>query len=176
MTFRVMTLFLIFLMMFLGSCNRKNPIDQGSDMFYFNSFETADDTTGWHGISSLMFEEDAAPNSGKKSLRIGGGCIQPTAYRTFSKFERNGIFRLSCWAKVREHGQAGTLVLKVMNGEESVQSMSLAIDSEEWTFFQSYDFLFCMPGSRLKLEIMIGGIVPASMNLDCLAIERVEFQ
>ena len=163
----------ILILSILVSCKKKNPLEPGSVFFYFNSFETAGDANDWHGVHSEMFVEDPAPNGGQKSLRIGGGCVQPTAWLTFSELERSRTFKLSCWGNVIEDGQVGTLTLYVMNGEEYGSSISIQIEGGEWTLYESDNLLVCPSGKHLRLEIMIGGIVGATMHLDCLAVEMV---
>ena len=168
--------FLIFILLtsILISCEKKNPLEPGPVFFYFNSFETAGDTTDWHGVYSEMFVEEPAPNGGQKSLRIGGGCVQPTAWLIFSELERIRPFKLSCWGKVIEDGQVGMLTLYVMDGEEYGSSISIQIKGGEWTQYESDNLLVCPSGKHLRLEIMIGGFVGATMHLDCLAVGMVE--
>ena len=121
-----------------------------------------------------MFVEDPAPNGGQKSLQISGGCMQPTAWVIFSELESTRTFKLSCWGKVIEEGQIGTLTLYVMDGEEYGSSISIQVEGDEWKQYESDNSLVCPSGKYLRLEIMIGGIIPGTMLLDCLVIEMVE--
>ena len=169
-------IFCLLLILSFGGCQRINLLGPGSnlDIFYYNSFESAEDADGWQGIMSEMFVEEPAPNGGEKSLLIGGGCIQPTASITFPKLERSTSLKLSCWGKVREEHQSGMLILRVIDEAENFQSISITLQGNEWKHYETEGSLLCPSGKQLRLEIMIGGIVGASMNLDRLTIDMVE--
>ncbi|HEX9935458.1 MAG TPA: hypothetical protein VGB38_09705 [bacterium] len=141
--------------------------------FYFNSFESADDANGWNGVEENMFVEDPAPNSGKQSLHIGGGCIQPTAWKVFPKAEADARYALSCWGKIDQENQSGEVVL-MLDGDERFSSETvLSVNSREWTFYGSEKSLFCPKGRSLRLEFRVGGIIFASMAIDVLTVERL---
>ena len=167
-----MKILIVFCLLSFFSC-RKWLVDPNNRIFYFNSFENDEDASDWQGISHQMFEEDPAPNSGSKSLRIGGGCIQPTASITFPQLSEESTYTLSCWGKVHDQGQMGSIVLVVTDGEKNQQEIGLNIENNNWTFHQSKATLFCPAKMRLKLEIRIGGFVAAFMNVDCIKIEKV---
>jgi hypothetical protein len=150
-------------------CNQA-PLEPVDPFYYFNSFETKKDTTNWQGISYTYFVDEPAPNGGNKSLLIAGGCIQPTAFINFAALKDDEEFQLSCWGKVNEDNQSGTVSLLVLNEETLKRSVSLNIDSKKWTYYKT-DTIKCKAGEHFRIEIMIGGIKFASMNLDLFMIK-----
>jgi hypothetical protein len=136
--------------------------------YFFTSFESEQDTIGWKGLSYNMFVDDPAPNSGKKSLFIGGGCLQPTAYKNLGRPAGTGKFRIVCWGKVEDPYHGGSLKLGV---ENSVWT-ELSINKKGWHFYTS-DILHYSNGD-LQLEIWVGGIAADFISLDCLSIEQLE--
>ena len=147
------------------------PNEPTVETFYFNSFEVHSDTTDWHGISYKMFVEDPAPNCGEKALHLGGGCIQPTAYLDLPISNKDEIYSLSLWAKIIEENQSGVILLSVIDGDRKLSEISLLVNSQNWKYYKSEKSLLCPAGKQLRLEIMIGGIIPASMLVDLLKIE-----
>lgn len=143
-----------------------------SSVVYFNSFESARDTLGWEGITEQMFVRDPAPTGGDWSLHIGGGCIQPTAHIVLPPHGCAGSYRLSFWGKLDDSVQRGVIILAVEAGGEQREEMALVVDSEQWAFYRSKRPLHRSANQELRLEIMIGGIVPASMSIDCIKVER----
>lgn len=142
-----------------------------SEVFYFNSFESSADTVGWEGISSQMLVNDPAPGGGDRSLHIGGDCIQPTAHIVFPPSGSDGSYRLSFWGKIHDSAQRGRLILRIDGDDEQGVEAGLTVDSDRWAFYKSKRPLYLSAGEALRLEIMVGGIVAASMSVDCIKIE-----
>ena len=147
--------------------------DVSGDIVYFNSFESAKDTTGWTGIAEEMFVSDPAPKGGKQSLHIGGGCIQPTAHVVLPVRDDDASYRLSCWGKLDDTERRGAIVLAITESGEQRSEIALVVGSDKWAFYKSAELLHCPANQRLRLEIIIGGIVPASMLVDCIKVERI---
>jgi len=156
----------------IASCDKKGtePI---KNAIYFNSFESAEDTSGWHGITEAMFVSDPAPEGGSQSLHIGGGCIQPAAHINLPEGTRNGYYQVSCWGKLEDLAQGGSIGLVVDAGTEQRRETHLSVSDTVWTFYQSEETLYCPLNHSLRLEIVIGGFVPAGMFVDCIQVERV---
>ena len=152
------------------SCDKKATAPARS-VIYFNSFESAQDTTGWSGITDAMFVSDPAPKGGKQSLHIGGGCLQPAAHINLPAQTRESYYRVSCWGKVADISQGGSIGLAV--GEQR-REIRLIIRDEEWTFYESEESLRCPANRNMRLEIYIGGYAPASMLVDCIKVEKVK--
>ncbi len=158
----------------ITSCGKKftESTPPAPNIVYFNSFESAEDASGWHGITEQMFVDDPAPEGGKQSLYIGGGCIQPTAFITLPLQTDDGYYTLSCWGKIKESYQGGMIVLTIEGeGEEKIQ---LTVDNKEWSFYESQQALYCPADYKLRLEMWIGGIKSAHMFVDCIKIERLK--
>lgn len=146
----------------------KNPV--GYELIYYCSFESSDDTTGWQGITEQMFVDDPAPGCGKRSLHIGGGCLQPAAQRVLDSKVGAGRYRLSYWGK---RGAGGGLVeLTVVRNRERLAKVAIAIDSDEWKFYQAEGFLGGPPGCEIRLELWVGGYIYRSMFIDGLRVEK----
>ena len=154
------------------SCAKK-CIEPTPDSVYFNSFESPADTTGWYDIKPEMFVDDPAPDGGKQSLYIGGGCIQPAAYLDLPQL-RSGYYTISCWGKIPESKQAGTIVLAKVNPNGEREEIELIIDRTDWIFYRSKESLYCPADWKLRIEILIGGIVGANMFIDDIGIEKVK--
>lgn len=156
----------------MSSCDKRGTEPKGEPL-YFSSFESAQDTTGWHGVNAAMFVGDPAPNGGEQSLYVGGGCIQPAAYIDLPSQTGGGHYRLRCWGKLADISQRGNigLVLDAETGQRT--EISLTISDTVWTSYESDEPLCCRADHHLRLEILIGGFVPASMFVDCIAVERI---
>lgn len=144
------------------------------NVIYFNSFESEEDTIGWRWLHPEMFVDDPAPGGGRKSLFIGGGCMQPAAFLELPQQSEAGIYSMSCWGKIEEMNRAGTIYLTTNDSFDDSTTIELKIDSIEWEFLQTEESLHCSTKDTLRIEIWIGGYVPASMFIDLLKIESIE--
>jgi hypothetical protein len=156
------------------SCDKKSTRPAPVGVVYFNSFESAQDTTGWQGITDKMFVPDPAPGAGIRSLLIGGDCIQPAAYLDLPYQVGPGDYVVSCWGKVPQVSQPGGIVLQIAQEGGEARQIQLRVDSENWTFHKSRESLRCPEGCTLRLQVWIGGFVPANMFVDCIKIEKVK--
>ncbi len=134
-------------------------------IYYSNSFETENDTIGWRGVSTQMMVTEPAPNSGKKSLHIGGGCIQPAASLELNDLSSQAYY-ISFWAKVDDENQAGAITLSNGTNEEP---LPITVSTTEWEKFEVGPILV-KDNFPLKIDIIIGGFVPASMFFDNLQV------
>ena len=139
---------------------------------YFNSFESATDTANWVGIFPAMFVSDPSPSGGEKSLHIGGGCIQPTAYIDLPAQPDSGNYTISCWGK---KGIGVGSVLLTISGETYPDrtELILRINQDDWTFIKSEELIYCARDKQLRLEILCGGIVDQTMFVDQIKVEKV---
>jgi hypothetical protein len=171
-------IFLFFMAMVLILCclscekGALNPPKRDTP-FYYNSFETATDANGWSGISQDMFVQDPSPNSGFKSLNLGGGCIQPTAWFVFPKARSDGWYKLQCWGKIDQENQGGQVILKLEGDDTFSMEVLVFIKDRSWTYYESDLPIFCPKGKQLRLEMLVGGIIFASMHVDGLTLTRV---
>jgi len=155
------------------SCAKKGT-GPAQNTLYLNSFESAEDTTGWRGITDKMFVPDPAPGAGARSLCIGGGCIQPAAYIDLLAQSGPGDYVVSFWGKVPQMTRPGRIVLRIAREGGEGKVMELPVGSQEWTFHKSRESLRCAENCALRLELWIGGFAPAHMFVDCIKIERVK--
>lgn len=155
------------------SCGKKCT-GPAPSIVYFSSFESAEDTTGWQGITDKMFVRDPAPGAGIQSLYVGGGCIQPTAYIDLPPQTGPGNYAVSCWGKVPQVTRPGRIVLQIVQEGRDAREIQLRVDREDWTFYESKESLRCSEDCALRLQVWIGGFVPANMYVDCIKIEKVE--
>ena len=176
---------IVFCILF-NECSKNSPnesqIDDGSHnlgddviaipVVYLNSFESPQDTIGWIGISYSMFVDDPLPAVGEKSLRIGGGCMQPAAYLKFDKTLSGHNYRLDCWGKTGING--GSIVLTTAEVDSLPrQEVSIEILDSVWTHYSS-DIFHCPEDKTLQLDIYVGGIIFSEIYVDYLGIEQVD--
>ena len=162
---------MVLLVLLLPGCPEW-PFEPDKSVVYFNSFETPADTSGWTGLSPTMFVEDPAPGQGLRSLRIGGGCVQPTAYWNLDPVFGEGDYQLSFWGRVNDANQSGTVILR--RTDVSDREIGITLHENRWVYYRNPNTLHVPAGSRMRIEIVIGGYVPASMNIDGLAVLKVE--
>lgn len=170
---RLLILLILLIGILVASCfeNSSGPF---AEIVYYNSFELEKDTTGWIGISKEMFVEDSAPNRGKRSLHIWGGCIQPTAYIVLRQNIEAGDYIIDLWGKTGESTNIGGVVLSVGEFDPiSRDKIEIAVDKKEWTHFESPNILHCPENSVLRLELNVGGFVGGDMFIDEIKIERI---
>jgi hypothetical protein len=154
--------------------NGMRDIRHEPEIVYFNSFESSQDVHGWTGIDEKMFLDDPAPNGGRKSLHIGGGCVHPTAEAVVGGEHAAGDYVISCWGRLDDVSQPGGVVLKAYLDGQPCGESTLTVRTGEWSYYASGEPLTCDEGVEFKIELGIGGIVAASMSLDCLKIERID--
>jgi len=172
---------LIFLLIFSG-CKKESPTELrriyecgtvAIPIVYMNSFESAQDTTGWQGIFQYMFVNDPAPNCGSKSLKIGGGCIFPTASIDFDSTLSGHSYKLSCWAKVGENG--GIIFLTTDDDKSFSPAMKIIeITDTVWTHYETDSTFYCPPDKNLRLGIFSGGFIPGHIYIDLLSIIQTD--
>ncbi len=176
-----LTTILVFI--FIGGCKKEFPteqknilIDGGSiaiPIVYMNSFESAIDTIGWQGLYQYMIVDDAAPNCGNKSLKIGGGCIFPTATIDFDSTLSGHSYKLSCWGKVGKNG--GKLFLTTSDDESfSPAFTTINVTDTVWTHYVTDTSFYCAANKRLRLGIFSGGDNPSHIYVDGIAIVQTD--
>ena len=139
------------------------------DSFYFNSFESDSDTSGWYGVVLENMVEDAPKAGGKYSIEISGGCVIPHAFYRFAPLSEDRSFILKCWGKNLSNGGS----LNLHTEDHSVQ-VHISVSELEWTAYVSEDTLHCAAGSSMILELNSGGIMSSAMRVDQLEITEVD--
>ncbi len=141
-------------------------------VIYSNSFEVPEDTTGWIGLGSRMFVEDPAPGEGSRSLRIGGGCLQPTAWIDIPCTAGDGTYRLSFWGKAGKVTSGGGCVVVGPADWYTPLMLEVCTDSLDWTFYQAEIDLQLAGIDSLRIQIWVGGIVFVDMQIDGLEVVK----
>lgn len=157
------------------SCSDKTPTSS-EDMlndaaFYFNSFETDKDTTGWIGLSKNMFADDPCPENGKRSIHIGGGCPQPAASIELPSLNE-GYYKFSFWGKMGQQSQSAQVILKIFDNADESKNIIVEVNGTDWKSYQSQGNLYVPVDKKLSLEIWVGGIVLADVFIDNIKIEK----
>lgn len=139
---------------------------------YSSSFESVGDTLGWQGLNKSMFVNDPAPQGGKSSLHVSGGCPQPAATYDLGNVHE-GKYRMSFWGKMGQPSQSALVYLYYGDRESQSQRIQLQVSGEEWKSYSAPAELNVPANANLKLEIWVGGIVFADVYVDMLKIEKV---
>ena len=161
---------ILLLLPFIGCENGISPKDKTDGSWYFNSFESVSDTSGWDGNALMSIENNAPLNGGKRSAFISGGCLVPHAYFELEPIDKDSYFILKCWGK--NLGTGGNVSLSL--GNDWQNSINIDIKNSEWTFYESGDILYVPRNQRMRLTLNAGGIIASSMLVDLIEIELVK--
>lgn len=99
--------------------------------------------------------------------------MQPTAYIDLQTRFGGGYYKVSCWGKLEDISHGGSIALAIHAGTDRRRETHLVVSDTVWTFYESEESLPCSPTQNLRLEIFIGGFVPAGMFVDGIKVERV---
>ncbi len=168
---RILTFFIIFFSASLFSSTAAQ-LKTNEVVIYSNSFESQQDTMGWHVGADVQFCLDAPPGGGEQSIYVSGACIVPHFWIELGPFDGEGLFRLRCWGK--NLGMGGEVTIEV-ESEYPRPSAPIFIDKKDWTFYESKDTLNCPAGKKIILSMISGGLIPSSMLVDLVEIIRVDF-
>jgi hypothetical protein len=140
-------------------------------VFYRNSFEVPDDTAGWYGYAAIEIVEQASRWGSRYSLRVSGGCPVPHAKFDFEPASHDRQFILQGWGKAEEGTGGVTLSSRVSS---TARSIGFSVNRKQWTFYQSVDTLSVAAGDTMSIQVSAGGIVPATILVDLIAIREIE--
>lgn len=168
---------IFFISLLIQSCSDKNPTSSedtlNKNVFYYNTFETDKDTTGWTGLSKNMFADDPCPENGKRSIHIGGGCPQPAASIELPSLNE-GYYKFSFWGKMGQQSQSAQVILKASDNTDESKNLVIGVYGTDWKSYQSQEKLYVPANKKLSLEIWVGGIVLADVYIDNLKIEKAK--
>ena len=142
----------------------------GSDILYFNSFETTQDTTGIDGYCFLDLVKDAPPSGGNQSLSVSCGCIAPHASFKIGPFSSDNNVKLSFWGKGKDMG--GSVSMKI---ESDYIAINIPGNNTSWNYYSSDDILHCPAGKEITITLSAGGIASGQITVDMLKVEKVDF-
>jgi hypothetical protein len=151
--------------------NSSGPCGCNSDVYY-NSFNIDSDTTGWRGISPIMFVDETAPGIDGKSLHIGGGCFQPVAEATLTAGEP-GKYGFSLWGRNDSSNIASHVVITASNTPDYSSDPMVEISDTEWRHYTAQKSIPLDTGDTLRIQIYAGGIQYATTYIDELKIFRL---
>lgn len=141
--------------------------DSNAFIVYSNSFESSADTIGWLG--SMQFREEAAPDGGRSSALISGGCIWPHFWIDFPPAAENRYYLIRCWGKSLEQGG----IIGIRTATDEINEALITVNDTIWTYYESLDTLFCPAGTKITLFMGSGGIIPGSMLIDNVEIIKL---
>lgn len=164
---------LLFALLALQACSENSPLDsKDENVIYFNSFEADKDIEGWSGLTKEMFSDTGCTSESKKSMHIGGGCIQPAASYELSA-AKTGNYKISFWAKMGQVSQSANIVLKISGENDESKKINVVVSGTEWKQYSSNGSLYLPVNKKLTLEIWVGGIIFADVYIDNLKIEKI---
>ena len=161
---------ILFVMALVVGCEEFDaPWQAINDAFYFNSFESARDTAGWHGYGGMAVVPGGSPGGGHQSVQVSGGCLVPHATLTIAGPREDSYVLLRCWGRNLALGGA----LELGRAGDLSKWISIVVTDSSWRHYQSPDTLFCPAGEHLTISMSSGGIVYSSMMVDQLEIRKV---
>lgn len=142
---------------------------------YRNSFEVPQDTLNSTGISYQMFVKEPAPYCGYKSLKIDGGCIQPAMSYSFLSPSTEAKYRLELYAKMLTKDQTAVIELVYDTPDaDKKEKATIVVKSNEWEYYKADKVVTFPPNTKFKINILVGGIIFSSMNIDYLTLVDVK--
>ncbi len=156
-------------------CELFNPITDSSvlksqdSVLYRYTFESPEDTAGWHGYGAAQLRKDVPSNGGEHALYVSGGCIIPHVVFDLSSLNTDSYLQLRGWGKAICRG--GAVLLKI-RGDSISTSTGFAIMDSTWHRYSS-EPVFYPAGDALALSFYSGGIVPGAMLIDNIEIVKV---
>jgi hypothetical protein len=160
-------LLLLPLLLLVVSCG--GPLDcdgSGGTTVYLTSFESEADLVGWQGITADDLRDDHAPQGGKKSIFVSGGCSVPHASLTFSPSGEDRVVSVECFCKNLLYG--GSVGLYV--GASFSQSVSVIAADTAWTHYTCENAICWPADSTLTVYMISGGYVGSAMLVDRLRV------
>lgn len=163
---------------FIHGCDGVNSTgaDGTGNVAYFSSFESVENTVGWHLNGGQVLVNEAAPGCGKWSLAVTGGCIQPAASLDVPLRCGAGNYVLSCWAKSSSDSTGlGSVILATSGSWPRRDFIELRVKRGEWTFYETKQQLYCSSADSLRLEIWSGGYVSTGpVHVDFIKVEKID--
>ena len=155
----------------INACqNSSQPESQNTNTVYSTPFETESDISGWIGITSENLSNTACPDGKHYSLHIGGGCIQPAASYEIPAVQP-GKYKISFWARMGQTSQSAGLYLRTVTNPFYVDTLSVQVTDTTWKYYESEKSLNIPSPMKLKLDVLVGGIIFADVFIDNLKIE-----
>jgi hypothetical protein len=166
-------LFIAMIALLINACqNSSQPESENENMVYSTSFETESDISGWSGLTKENLADSACPEGKNHSLHISGGCIQPAASYEIPNVQP-GKYKISFWGKMGQASQSAGLTLKQSGSSSIMDSVNTRVTSTTWKYYESEKGLTVASVTKLKLDVLVGGIIFADVFIDNLKIERI---
>ena len=160
--------------LFINACdNSSQPEDENNNLVYSTSFETESDISGWSGLTKENLADAACPDGKSHSLHIGGGCIQPAASYEIPAVVP-GKYKISFWGKMGQDSQSAGLSLKQVGNSSLMDSVNVQVTGTSWKYYESGKSLLVTSAAKLKLDVLVGGIIFADVYIDNLKIVKID--
>lgn len=156
----------IFVLFTLKSCSDKTgtePNDEGIRLIFSEDFSDDNSDEKFDGYGSCVKDDDS------ETATIGGGCVQPAAIIEFTAEETADYF-FDVRAKMNEENQSATLSL-MKSGDYGGKAAQVRVNRLEFDDYESGKIRI-EKGDDYVFEVVVGGIVGASVTLDDLKIYR----
>ncbi len=132
---------------------------------YQNNFENKADLESWEGLNESSL--DSVAYEGKKSLRIDGGCVQPTS-KVAILIKEDGDYSINFFAKLGSDNQTARVVFACNNDLASYTS-EVDVKGSNWKNYESSKTHF-VKGDKAYIYVYVGGIIAEYINLDNLKV------
>ena len=152
-----------------GCSDISGPGGNIAGRFYFNSFESPQDTVGWRGYGMMQILDEPSPGGDRHSVRISGGCFVPHASIDIAGPSEDSRLLLRCWGRNLANGGG----LGLMRTRDLNQGVHVFVSDTTWAAYQSRDTLFVPAGDSLHIEMSAGGIIYSAMLVDQLEVVEV---
>jgi hypothetical protein len=165
--------FLVLMVVAFSACKQTSePENEEGNLVYRSTFEKESDIVGWSGISKENLSDTTYSGGDKHSLHIGGGCIQPAASYESSSVQP-GKFKLSFWARMRQSSQSAAIYLGPSDYYSKPERLRLDVADTTWKYYETEKSLNISSPTKLKLEVLVGGIIFADVYIDNLKIGKI---
>ncbi len=168
--FNLIVICIVLVSMSLGCDKNKTPTDPSGTTIFYSSFENTNDLSQWYGVWLENLRSDTPNGGGKLSAYIAGYGIEPYAFTEVGSFNQDFTVSLRCRGKNMADGGVVSMYLK----DDEEQIIKLAIESKEWTTYESAETLNLAKGKTLRLELNSAFTVDSAILIDMVEVFKIE--
>jgi len=171
---KIKLIFAVMVVVVINACqNSSQPESDANNTVYSTSFEKESDISGWSGVSKENLTNISCPGGKHFSLNISGGCVQPAASYEIPVVQ-SGKYKLSFWAKMGQTSQSAILYLKQAESSSFPDSVYAQVTDTTWKYYETRKSLNINSPSKLKIEVIVGGIKFANVFIDNLMVMKTK--